>query len=49
MESLVAYSRSIVKPRVRREVLMSGRMKALLAALAAIGFAAMNASFPWGP
>ena len=27
---------------------MSGRMKALLAALAAIGFAAMNASYPWG-
>jgi hypothetical protein len=39
----------VSKPRVRKGVLMSGRMKALLAALAAIGFAAMNASLPWGP
>jgi hypothetical protein len=30
-------------------VLMSGRMKALLAALAALGFAALNGSWPWGP
>jgi hypothetical protein len=30
-------------------VLMSGRMKALLAALAALGFAALNGSSPWGP
>ena len=29
--------------------LMSGRMKALLVALGAIGFAAMNGSLPWGP
>jgi hypothetical protein len=28
---------------------MSGRMKAVLAALAAIGFAALNGSWPWGP
>jgi len=28
---------------------MSGRMKAVLAALAALGFAAMNGSWPWGP
>jgi hypothetical protein len=34
---------------VRKEVLMSGRMKALLAALAALGFAALNGSYPWGP
>jgi hypothetical protein len=48
MASLVAYRRRF-ENQVRREVLMSGRMKALLAALAAIGFAAMNASSPWGP
>jgi hypothetical protein len=29
--------------------LMSGRMKALLITLAALGFAATNASAPWGP
>jgi len=28
---------------------MSGRMKALLVALGALGFAAMNGSLPWGP
>jgi len=49
MTSLVAYPPFISKPRVRKGVLMSGRMKALLVALAALGFAAMNASAPWGP
>src|SRR5690242_9265424 len=29
--------------------LMTGRMKVLLVALGALGFAAMNGSLPWGP
>jgi len=28
---------------------MTGRMKVLLVALGALGFAAMNGSLPWGP
>jgi hypothetical protein len=48
MGTAVAY-RARLELRMRREVLMSGRMKAVLAALAALGFAALNGSWPWGP
>ena len=36
-------------PRLERRYGMSGRMKAFLVLLGAIGFAAMNGSLPWGP
>jgi hypothetical protein len=48
MDAAIAYLVRL-DLRLRREVLMSGRMKALLAALAALGFAALNGSWPWGP
>jgi hypothetical protein len=48
MDAAVAY-RVRLDLRMRREVLMSGRIKAVLAVLAALGFAALNGSWPWGP
>jgi len=45
-----AFSRDACgSPEVGKEVGMSGRMKAFLVLLGALGFAAMNGSLPWGP
>jgi hypothetical protein len=50
MTPVIPYPISSFDPRqVKGGGLMSGRMKALLVALGALGFAAMNGSLPWGP
>jgi len=36
-------------PRTERRYGMSGRMKAFVVLLGALGYAAMNGSLPWGP
>lgn len=49
MATAFAYGFLLVKPKKKGGGFMSGRMKALLVALGALGFAAMNGSLPWGP
>jgi hypothetical protein len=49
MTTELAYRVAFGNAMRKGGVLMSGRMKALIAALAVLGLAVVNGSAPWGP